>query len=95
MLHGAAALLRHRRLMVGDDPDAIVGEFRTHFYDTEVFFDPFAKGQFAEHFFRAHERVGRNGNGHHPNREFAHRLVEEAQLFIEACHSCYGRLLTA
>jgi len=93
MLHGAAALLRHRRLMVGDVPDTIVNEFRTHFHDTQLFFDPFARGQFAEHFFRAHERVGKNG--YTADAEFAHRLVEEAQLFIEACHSCYGRLLAA
>jgi sulfite reductase (ferredoxin) len=93
MLHGAAALLRHRRLMVGDDPDTIVNEFRTHFYDTQVFFDPFARGQFAEHFFRAHERVGKNG--HRGDGEFARQLVEEAQLFIEACHNCYGRMLAA
>jgi hypothetical protein len=25
--------------------------------------------------------------------ETAHRLIEEAQLFIEACHACYGRLM--
>jgi sulfite reductase (ferredoxin) len=91
MLHGAAALLRHRRLSVSDDPNAIVGEFRTHFYDTQIFFDPFSRGQFAEHFFRAHEQVGQNG--HRSDADFAHRLVEEAQLFIEACHSCYGRML--
>ena len=23
----------------------------------------------------------------------AHRLVDEAQLFLEACHSCYGRMM--
>jgi sulfite reductase (ferredoxin) len=93
MLHGASALLRHRRLMVGDNPETIVSEFRTHFYDTQLFFDPFARGQFAEHFFRAHERVGKNG--YQADADVAHRLVEEAQLFIEACHSCYGRLLAS
>lgn len=91
MVHGAAALLRHKRVLYRDDPDAIVQEFRTHFYDTKLFFDPFAQGKFAQYFFRAHEVVG--SNGRRPDEEFAHQLVEEAQLFLEACHSCYGRML--
>ena len=61
--------------------------FREHFYDTQLFFDPFAGGKFGQYFFRAHERVGQPRT-----YESAHRLIEETQLFIEACHSCYGRL---
>ena len=33
----------------------IVSEFRKHYYDTELFFDPFAGGKFAQYFFRAHD----------------------------------------
>ncbi len=29
----------------------------------------------------------------HHDADSAHRLVEEAQLFLEACHSCYGRVI--
>ncbi len=65
----------------------MVAEFRTHFYDTELFFDPFAGGKFAQYFFHAHERAGEPRN-----LESAHRLIEETQLFIEACHSLYGKL---
>jgi len=91
MLHGAAALLRHRQVLFMEKPDTIVNEFRTHFYDTELFFDPFMKGVFAQHFFRAHETVGQNG--HRFDEEAAHRLIEEATLFIEACHSTYARIM--
>jgi sulfite reductase (ferredoxin) len=110
MLHGAMALLRHARVPVGAggepigrpprsprpidlaQPDQIVEAFRTHFFDTQLFFDPFAQGKFAQYFFRAHEVVSQNGHSH--DEESAHRLIEEAQLFIEACHSCYGRMMT-
>ncbi len=87
MLHGAAALLTWRKLGYGNTPDAIVERFREHFFDTQVFFDPFAGGKFAQYFFRAHER-----RAEARGEESAHRLIEETQLFIEACHSCYARL---
>lgn len=87
MLHGAAALLTWRKLGFDNTPDAIVERFREQFFDTQVFFDPFAGGKFAQYFFRAHERGDETRT-----EESAHRLIEEAQLFIEACHSCYARL---
>lgn len=89
MLHGAAALLDWRKAGRPSSADETVALFRAHFYDTELFFDPFAGGKFGQYFFHAHERAGRSRNF-----ESAHRLIEEAQLFIEACHSCYGRLTT-
>lgn len=94
MLHGATALLRQKAVLFLPEPDHIVREFRTHFYDTQLFWDPFAQGKFGQYFFMAHESVG--SNGHHPHsEEAAHRLVEEAQLFIEACHSCYAKMMAA
>ncbi len=87
MLNGAAALLRSRMVTAGS-PDEIVALFRTHFYDTQLFFDPFTGGKFAHYFFRAHERAGEKRSA-----ESVHRLIEETQLFIEACHSCYGKSL--
>jgi sulfite reductase (ferredoxin) len=93
MLHGASALLRHQRvLFLENKPDTIINEFRAHLYDTQLFFDPFAQGKFGQYLFRAHEMIGINGRGH--DEESAHRLIEEAQLFIEACHSCYGRIMS-
>jgi sulfite reductase (ferredoxin) len=91
MLHGAVALLRQKAVLLVNDPDTIIREFRIHFYDTQLFFDPFALGKFAQYFFRAHELVGTNG--HRNDEESAHRLIEEAQLFLEACHSTYGRMM--
>jgi sulfite reductase (ferredoxin) len=87
MLHGAQALLKFKFLIAPEDPGKVVEDFRTHFYDTEIFFDPFVRGKFAQDFFKAHEEA-------HIARtvETAHQLIEEAQLFIEACYSCYARM---
>lgn len=87
MLHGAQALLLHRDL--AKDPDT-VGRFRQEFYDTELFSDPFAGGKFAHYFFDAAEREGLGYD-----RETAHYLIEQAQLFLEACHSCHMKILKA
>jgi sulfite reductase (ferredoxin) len=92
MLHGATALLRHRSVLFIESPDNVVNEFRAHFYDTQLFFDRFAQGKFAQYFFRAHEVIGTNGHSH--DEESAHRFIEEAQLFLEACHSCYGKIMS-
>lgn len=87
MLRGAAALLAWRKHGFENTPDFIVQRFREHFHDTQLFFDPFAGGKFAHYFFRAHERANEARTA-----DSAHRLIEETQLFIEACHACYGRL---
>ena len=55
MVAGARALVRTENPNVPDDPDAIVGEFKERFYDTERFFDRFAKGRFARPLFDRHE----------------------------------------
>jgi len=71
--------------------DEIVSEFRKHYYDTKLFFDPFAGGKFAHYFFRAHEHRGEAG----ASQDSAHQLIEEAQLFVEAAHQCYTRIAGA
>jgi sulfite reductase (ferredoxin) len=90
MLHGAQALLKYKFLIAPEDPNRVVEEFRTNFYDTEIFFDPFVRGKFAQDFFKAHEEAGQTRTA-----ETAHQLIEEAQLFIEACYSCYARMSAA
>jgi sulfite reductase (ferredoxin) len=87
MLHGARALLKFRFLIAPEEPAGIVEDFRTHFFDTEIFFDPFVRGKFAQDFFSAHEEAGTVRTP-----EKTHQLIEEAQLFIEACYSCYARM---
>jgi ferredoxin-nitrite reductase len=82
MVAGARALVRTENPNVPDDPDAIVGEFRERFYDTERFFDRFAKGRFARPLF---DRHGAAPDAH--EEEATRVLVEEAQLFIDAVHA--------
>jgi sulfite reductase (ferredoxin) len=89
MLHGARALLEWKMFPFEKTPDGIVDQFRAQFYDTQLFFDPFVGGKFAQYLFAAHERAEVRHDA-----DSAHRLVEEAQLFIEGCHSCYGRMIS-
>ena len=88
MLDAAAALLDWKMLPHEKLPGSIVEQFRKQFYDTQIFFDPFGGGKFAQYFFAAQENVSARHDA-----DTAHRLVDEAQLFLEACHSCYGRMM--
>jgi len=91
MLRGATGLLHQIRVAAGKDSASIVSAFRTHFFDTEVFFDPFRGGSIAQYFFDANEGVASADSA---SQETAHQRVEEAQLFLEGCQSCYTRLIT-
>lgn len=88
MLQAARALAREKNANVSDDADEVVSEFRKHFYDTKLFFDPFVGGKFAHYLFKAHAE---RSNG--TSAEAAHQLIEEAQLFVDAAHSCHARLV--
>jgi len=90
MLRAAKALVKIETPNVADDPGQIVGEFRTRFYDTQKFFDPFAGGKFANYLFDAHKK---SNESHTPDS--TRYLIDEAQLFIDAAHSCYNRMGTA
>jgi sulfite reductase (ferredoxin) len=91
MVQAAQALTREKNSFLGEGVDEIVSEFRSHYYDTKLFFDPFAGGKFAHYFFRAYEHRGEAG----ASKEGAHQLIEEAQLFVEAAHQCYTRIAGA
>ncbi len=86
MYQAARALTRERSFNLSEDPEEIVSEFRRHFYDTQVFFDPFVGGKFAHFFFRAHEEREQA-----QTLDSAHQLLEEAQLFLDAAHQCHVR----
>jgi sulfite reductase (ferredoxin) len=88
MVMAAQALIKLHDPDIANDDGVIVREFRRRFYDTQLFFDPFVAGKFAHMFFHAHEH-----RDERPDLELAHRRVEEAQLFIEATHACYSRLM--
>jgi sulfite reductase (ferredoxin) len=89
MLEAAHGLVKTQLSDCPNDPDVIVEEFRKRFYDTQLFFDPFAGGRFAQFLFARHEARDTRRYA----KESAHHLVEEAQLFIEAAHACHGRIL--
>ena len=90
MLTAARALVTHEFPDVSNDPDQVVAEFRKRFYDTQLFWDQFAAGKFANYLFSAYERTYL---GH--SEESSRYLIDEAQLFIDAAHSCYNKLGTA
>jgi sulfite reductase (ferredoxin) len=86
MLQAAKALVKSERADMPDDPHQIIQEFRTRFYDTQKFFDRYAGGKFAHYLFAAHKKADVPYTA-----ESARHLIEEAQLFIEASHSCSSR----
>jgi sulfite reductase (ferredoxin) len=90
MLNAARALVLAENPDIKESPDQIVAEFRTRYYDTQKFWDPFAGGKFANYLFDAHNR---NGRPH--DEESSRYLIEEAQLFIDAAHSCNNKLSMA
>ncbi|MFZ5896678.1 MAG: nitrite/sulfite reductase [Myxococcota bacterium] len=91
MLQAARALARQQNPNLSEDPAEIVSEFKTHLVDTKVFWDPFAGAKFAQYLFRAHADPASKGQ----NKESAHQLIEEAQLFVDAAHQAYTRIGTA
>ena len=82
MVAGARALVRTENPNVPDNADTIVREFKERFYDTERFFDRFAKGRFARPLFDRHAETPAEHEA-----EATRVLVEEAQLFIDAVHA--------
>ncbi len=87
MINAARALVKTYYLDVSSDPEIVISEFRKHFYDTKLFFDPYAGGKFANYLFTAAEKANQGFD-----TQSAHHRVEEANLFIEAAHSCNLRM---
>jgi sulfite reductase (ferredoxin) len=87
MLHGAAAVLRAKGVACSNDSDEIARKFRTELVDSRLFWDRFVGGALANYFFKAHENTGSE-----QTEEATRQLIEEAQLFLEACHVCYSKL---
>ena len=87
MLRAAKGLVNLEHPNGSLEPDQIVSEFRTRFYDTQKFFDPFAGGKFAQYLFAA-QRISQQPH----TSDSARYLIDEAHLFVEAAHSCYQRM---
>jgi sulfite reductase (ferredoxin) len=90
MLHAAKALVKIGNPSIPEDADLIISEFRTRYVDTQKFWDPFAGGKFAQYLFDAHQKADLPYTA-----DSSRYLIDEAQLFIDASHSCYNKLGTA
>lgn len=90
MILAAQGLLKTRNPDAKGDPAIVFPEFQVHFVDTQLFFDRYVGAQEWAYLQAAHAAADAT-----TDRDEAHRRVEEAQLFIEAAHACYTRLLEA
>jgi sulfite reductase (ferredoxin) len=89
MLHAAQGLIKSQNPGISDDENKIIAEFTRRFYDTQLFWDKYAGGKFAEYFFKARDFV-REGMPADADRVV--QMLQEAQLFIDAAHDCHNRL---
>ncbi len=88
MLLAAHALLKIQNIDIKNESAVVVNEFRRYFYETQLFFDPFAKGKFAHYLFGAYDKRTKP-----MTIDDAKQLIEESRLFIEAAHECNFRML--
>jgi sulfite reductase (ferredoxin) len=87
MIKSAKALVQLEYDDITDDPDEVIEEFEERYFDTEIFFDPFAGPKFANYLFAAHKKRGTPFTS-----ETAQHTIGEAQLFIDSVHGCYNRM---
>jgi hypothetical protein len=85
MLTAAKTLVQLQWVDVPDDANVIVNEFKTRFVDTQVFWDRFHGDQFSRYLFARHE----SGPDARYTADTAHKLIEEANLFIDAAHKAH------
>jgi sulfite reductase (ferredoxin) len=88
MLRAAQGLVKDQNPGISENDGQIIGEFTTRFYDTQLFWDKYAGGKFAEYLFKAKEFVGA---GKIADADRAVQLLQEAQLFIDAAHDCHNK----
>jgi sulfite reductase (ferredoxin) len=89
MLLAARELVAAQGGKVSEDRAETLGQFKDRFVETKLFWDPFAGGKFGQYLFHAAENPLPSAG------DAVHRLVEEAQLFIEASHSCAMKMAQA
>jgi sulfite reductase (ferredoxin) len=88
MVHAAQGLVKTQNPAIGDDEDKILAEFIRRFCDTQLFYDKYAGGKFAEYLFKAREFISQPSAA---GVDRAIQLLQEAQLFIDAAHDCHNR----
>jgi hypothetical protein len=87
MLEAAKTLVRQQNPDTPTDTPTIVGEFRTRFVETQLFWDKYHGNQFANYLLNRHESPDTRYT-----KDTVHKLVEEANLFIDASHKCLAKL---
>ena len=87
MLYAAQGLIKMFNIDISEDPVQVMAEFRERFYDSKLFFDPIAGPTYANFYFGAHDERDAV-----LDKEKAGRRLREAQIFLEACHSCNLRI---
>jgi sulfite reductase (ferredoxin) len=87
MITAAKTLVQVQWLDAPNDPNIVVEEFRKRFVEPKLFWDTYHHGQFANYLFARHE-----GADSRFTKDTAHKLVEEANLFIDAAHKCHAKL---
>ncbi len=87
MLKAAHTLVQLEWLDAPTDEKTVVEEFRKRFVDTKIFLDKYHGNQFSNYLFNRFE--------HGPDARFtkdtAHKLIEEANLFIDAAHKAHAQ----
>jgi sulfite reductase (ferredoxin) len=89
MVQAAEGLLKMIDREIPTDEDTVLAEFTRRLCDTQIFYDKYAGGKFAEYLFKARDALG---TGEKPSNDIALRRLQEAQLFIDAAHACHDRL---
>ncbi|HZZ41558.1 MAG TPA: nitrite/sulfite reductase [Tepidisphaeraceae bacterium] len=88
MMEAAKTLVKLQFYDVPDNAEAIVGEFKTRFVETKLFWDRFHHGQFANYLINRVE----HGPTRAIDKDWAERMVQEAPLFIDAAHACHMKM---
>ena len=88
MVRAAQGLVKDYNPAISENDDQIIAEFTQRFYDTQLFWDKYAGGKFAEYLFKAKEFIA---NGQSADADRAVQLLQEAQLFIDAAHDCHNK----
>lgn len=87
MVYAAQGLVKSKNPDISENPDDVAKEFKAYFVDTKLFSDPYAGDKFAHYFFKAKDIPPRQWGS-----EEARQRLQEAQLFIEAAHTCNAQM---
>ena len=87
MLQAAKTLVQLQWLDPPTDPDTIVNEFRTRFVEPKLFWDTYPTANSANYLFARHSE----GPDPRYTADTVHKLVEEANLFIDAAHKAHAK----